>query len=57
MSWFGGALGAKRLELLRDLVPTTNMIALLVNPHYSEAETHVKEVKEARLQSGSKFSF
>ena len=28
------------------------MIALLVNPHYSEAETHVKEVKEAAASIG-----
>jgi putative ABC transport system substrate-binding protein len=32
VSLFGGALAAKRLQLLQELVPTPSMIALLVNP-------------------------
>ncbi len=32
VSWFGTDLVAKRLELLHELLPTTKVIALLVNP-------------------------
>jgi ABC-type uncharacterized transport system substrate-binding protein len=32
VSLFGGALAAKRLQLLHELVPGTSMIVLLVNP-------------------------
>ena len=33
VSFFGGVLGAKRLELLRQLVPKATTIAVLVNPN------------------------
>jgi ABC-type uncharacterized transport system substrate-binding protein len=40
-------LGTKRLELLHDLVPNTNVIGMLVNPTYPDAESQWKDVKEA----------
>jgi ABC-type uncharacterized transport system substrate-binding protein len=40
-------LGAKRLELLRELVPNAGVIAMLVNPNFPEAESQSKDVKEA----------
>jgi putative tryptophan/tyrosine transport system substrate-binding protein len=52
VSSFSSALGAKRLELLREFVPTATIIALLVNPHYAEAETQVKEVEGAAVSFG-----
>jgi putative tryptophan/tyrosine transport system substrate-binding protein len=44
---YGAELGAKRLGLLHDLVPTTSVIGLLLNPAYLTAETEVREVEAA----------
>jgi putative ABC transport system substrate-binding protein len=52
VSLFSSALGAKRLELLHELVPTATIIALLVNPNYSEAETQIREVQTAANSFG-----
>ena len=38
-------LAAKRLELLHELVPTANIIALLVNPTDSNVETTLKSLR------------
>jgi putative ABC transport system substrate-binding protein len=40
-------LGAKRLELLRELVPNAAVIGMLVNPNFPDAESQSKDVKEA----------
>jgi putative tryptophan/tyrosine transport system substrate-binding protein len=41
-------LGAKRLELLRQLLPKAELVALLVNPNNpTEAEDQVRDVREA----------
>jgi putative ABC transport system substrate-binding protein len=45
-------LGAKRLELLRQLVPTAAVIGMLVNPNYPDAESQAKDVKEAARTLG-----
>ncbi len=45
-------LGAKRLELLRELVPDAAAIGLLVNPNFPDAESQAKDVKEAALKLG-----
>jgi putative ABC transport system substrate-binding protein len=45
-------LGAKRLELLRDLVPNAAVIGMLVNPNFPDAETQSKDVKEAARKLG-----
>ena len=48
VSWLGGhTLQAKRLELLRELVPTASVIAVLVNPTNPGAEAETKELNEA----------
>ena len=41
------ALGAKRLELLRDLVPKITSVGLLVNPNNPNAAVQIKEMQEA----------
>ena len=40
-------IGAKRLELLRELVPNIAVIGMLVNPNFPDAESQSKDVKEA----------
>jgi ABC-type uncharacterized transport system substrate-binding protein len=47
-----GALGAKRLELLHDLVPTATTVAMLVNPNYASAPTEVQDVENAGRRLG-----
>jgi putative tryptophan/tyrosine transport system substrate-binding protein len=45
-------LGAKRLELLHGVVPTTTIFGLLINPKNSNAETISKDVQEAAKELG-----
>jgi putative tryptophan/tyrosine transport system substrate-binding protein len=47
VSQLQSALGAKRLELLRELVPNVAVIGVLVNPNYPGAESQRKDVTEA----------
>ena len=45
-------LGAKRLALLRELVPTGAVIGMLVNPNFPDAGSQAKDVKEAAPKLG-----
>ena len=45
-------LGAKRLELLRQLVPNAAVIGMLVNPNFPDAESQSKDVEEAARTLG-----
>ena len=45
-------LGAKRLELLRQLVPKATTIAMLVNPNSHNTEAERGEVQAAALAIG-----
>jgi putative tryptophan/tyrosine transport system substrate-binding protein len=47
-----GALGAKRLELLRDLIPQATTIAMLVNLNYPSASTEVQETEAGARSLG-----
>jgi putative ABC transport system substrate-binding protein len=52
VSQFTSELEAKRLELLRELIPNARLIAILVNPTYPDAETQVKQAEEAARKFG-----
>ena len=47
VNFFTGVLGAKRLELLRQLVPKATTIAVLVNPNTIQTEAERKAVQAA----------
>jgi putative ABC transport system substrate-binding protein len=52
VSFLAGALGTKRLELLRQLVPKATTIAILVNPNTPEAEEERRDVQAAAQTIG-----
>jgi putative ABC transport system substrate-binding protein len=54
VSFFSGALAAKRLELLRELIPQVDTIAVLMNPTNSRTEGDRKEVEAAALSLGQR---
>ena len=47
-----GSLEAKRLGLLRELVPKATTLAMLVNPTFPNAETQVRDAQEAARTFG-----
>ena len=52
ISPFISVLGAKRLELLREVVPSSSVIAVLFNPNSPEAETVASDVQTAARSVG-----
>jgi putative tryptophan/tyrosine transport system substrate-binding protein len=50
--FFGGAVGTKRLELLRQFVPKATLIAVLVYPNSAETETERTELLAAAQSVG-----
>jgi putative ABC transport system substrate-binding protein len=52
MSYGAGVLGAKRLELFRQIVPKARTIAMLVNPNSPETEVERREVPAAAQAIG-----
>jgi putative ABC transport system substrate-binding protein len=50
--FFGGVLGAKRLELLRQLVPNAATIAVLIYPNTPNTEAERKDVQAAAQAIG-----
>jgi putative ABC transport system substrate-binding protein len=52
VSWLGGLVGAKRLELLRQVVPKATTIAMLVQPNRSDTEPERKDVQAAARAIG-----
>jgi putative ABC transport system substrate-binding protein len=56
INFFSGELGAKRLEILRELVPTTSRMAALVNPAGDGIETTLRDVKAAAQAMGLQLS-
>ena len=47
IAWLGSELVAKRLGLLRDLIPKASLIGLLVNPNDPRTKTQTKDMQEA----------
>ena len=52
VTFFAGSLGAKRVELLRELVPKAAMIVMLANPSNPVADAEMKEVQSAAKALG-----
>jgi putative ABC transport system substrate-binding protein len=52
VSFFGALLGAKRLDLLRQVAPAATVIGLLVNPGLPDAEAERKDVQAAAQAIG-----
>ena len=55
MATFNNVLGAKRLELLRELVPNATAFAMLINPSNANAASQVKEAMDAAGVMGVRF--
>jgi putative ABC transport system substrate-binding protein len=53
-NFFANEVVAKRLELLRELVPTAKRVAVLVNPTYPASETTLREGLPAARAMGCK---
>ena len=49
---FGGALGAKRLELLQQLVPNVSTVAMLINPNGPTGKRAAADVQAAAQKLG-----
>jgi ABC-type uncharacterized transport system substrate-binding protein len=54
LTFFGNRLGAKRVEMLHELIPGTSVIATLVDPNFTEAVVELREVQEASRTIGQK---
>ena len=53
INWFGGELAAKRLELLRQMMPAATRVAVLVNPAFATlTEITLRDVEAAARAMG-----
>jgi putative ABC transport system substrate-binding protein len=50
----GGTLGAKRVELLHDLLPSVSVIALLTDPNYGGSKVDLEEAQAASRALGGR---
>lgn len=53
-TWLGAELGAKNLELMRELLPAATVVGVLVNPTRPTAEAQLKTVQDAADSVGLK---
>jgi putative tryptophan/tyrosine transport system substrate-binding protein len=56
MSTFAPALGGKRVDLLRELLPRASALAMLINPNYAPAAAEAVETENAAQALGHKLS-
>jgi len=54
VTFFGNRLGAKRVEMLHELIPGTSVIATLTDSTFPEAVAELREVEEASRTIGQK---
>ena len=52
VTFFGGALVAKQLELLHELIPQATVISVLVNPNFPGTAFQLRDVQEAARTLG-----
>jgi hypothetical protein len=52
VTFLTGELLPKRLELLRELLPTAGVIAVLLNPNHPNFETRLRDVQEGARSVG-----
>src|SRR5262249_55402946 len=52
VTFFGGEVLSKRLELMPELVPTAEVIALLLNPNNPNLQTRLRDTQEAARKVG-----
>ena len=52
-TWLGAELGAKNLELMRELLPSVTIVGVLANPTRPTAEAQLKNVQDAADAVGS----
>jgi ABC-type uncharacterized transport system substrate-binding protein len=51
---FAQQMGAKRLELMRELLPQIRTVAMIINPKFTGAESEMREVETAGRSMGLK---
>jgi putative ABC transport system substrate-binding protein len=56
VSQFYGALGGKRLELLREIVPAATTVAVLTNPNNPNSQSHLTDVQAVARALGQKIT-
>ena len=56
MSTFAPALGGKRVDLLRELLPGASALAMLINPNYAPAAAEAAETENVVRALGHKLS-
>jgi putative ABC transport system substrate-binding protein len=54
LTFFGNLLGAKRMEMLLELVPGARVIAVLMDPNFPPSVNESREVEQAGLSIGRK---
>jgi putative tryptophan/tyrosine transport system substrate-binding protein len=52
ISWIASALEAKRIGLLRDLVPNNDLVGVLVNPDFPGAKAQLRDAQAAARERG-----
>ena len=57
VTFFANELGAKRLGLLREMLPRATVIAVLLNSNFPDAQDQLRNVQEAARTLGLQIAF